>query len=115
MDPLGFALENFDAVGSWRTQDGKFPIDASGVLPDGRTFQGAAELKSILKSDPDAFTRGFTEKLLTYGLGRGLETYDRPAVRLIVERLKRSEYRFSTLVLEIVKSLPFQMRKGDRG
>jgi hypothetical protein len=115
MDPLGFALENYDAVGSWRTQDGKFPIDASGILPDGKSFHGADELKTILRSSPDSFARGFTEKLLTYGLGRGLEPYDRPAVKAIVERLKEGDYRFSTLVLEIVKSLPFQMRKGDRG
>ena len=115
MDPLGFALENYDAVGAWRTQDGKFPIDPSGKLPDGKSFQGVDELKAILKSNPDAFASGFTEKLLTYALGRGLERYDRPAVKTIVAHLSADQYRFSTLVLEIVKSLPFQMRKGDRG
>ena len=115
MDPLGFALENYDAVGAWRTQDGKFTIDASGKLPDGRSFQGVDELKAILKSEPNSFAGALTEKLLTYALGRGLEPYDRPAVKTIVARLSADQYRFSTLVLEIVKSLPFQMRKADRG
>jgi hypothetical protein len=113
MDPLGFALENFDAVGAWRTQDGKFPVDPSGQLPDGRKFQGVDGLKAILKSNPEAFANAFTEKLLTYALGRGLEAYDRPAVKTIVARAGADQYRFSTLVLEIVKSLPFRMRKGE--
>ena len=108
MDPLGFGLENFDAIGAWRTQDGKFPIDSSGVLPDGRSFKGAAELKSILKQDHTAFAEGVTEKLLIYALGRGLESYDRPTVKQIVTRLAAGNYRFSTLVFEIAGSLPFQ-------
>jgi len=114
MDPLGFGLENFDAIGAWRTQDGKFPIDASGVLPDGRSFRGPVELKAILKGDRSAFTEGVTEKLLIYALGRGLESYDRPAVNRIVARLAAGNCRFSTLVIEIAASIPFQMRKGDR-
>ena len=114
MDPLGFGLENFDAIGAWRTQDGKFPIDASGMLPDGRTFKGPVELRAILKGDRGAFAEGVTEKLLIYALGRGLEGYDRPAVNQIVARLAAGNYRFSTLVIEIAASVPFQMRKGDR-
>ncbi|MBL8216446.1 MAG: DUF1592 domain-containing protein [Bryobacterales bacterium] len=111
MDPLGFGLENFDAVGAWRTEDGKFPVDASGALPDGRTFKGPLELKALLKTDQDRFVRGLTEKLLTYALGRGLERYDRPALATITSKLPAGEYRFSTLVYEIVNSLPFQQRR----
>ena len=85
MDPLGFGLENFDAVGAWRTIDGKFPVDASGALPDGRKFQGPDELRSILAADRDAFARCLTSKLLTYALGRGLERYDTRTVKLISE------------------------------
>ncbi len=111
MDPLGFGLENFDAIGSWRAQDGKLPIDASGTLPDGRSFRGPQELKAILRSDRDAFAEGLTEKLLTYALGRGLERYDKPTVKKIAANVAAGNYRFSSLALEIVKSLPFQMRK----
>ena len=114
MDPLGFGLENFNAIGAWRTQDGKFPIDASGTLPDGRTFKGPRELESILRADRAAFAEGVTVKLLTYALGRGLERYDMPAVKTITSRAAAQNYRFSSLVLEIVRSLPFQMRRGDR-
>jgi len=114
MDPLGFGLENFDAIGAWRVQDGKFPIDATGSLPDGRSFNGPNDLKVIIKSDADAFTTSLTEKLLTYGLGRGLERYDKPAVKQIAERVAKDNYRFSSLVLEIVRSFPFQMRRGER-
>ncbi|MGI8992393.1 MAG: DUF1592 domain-containing protein [Bryobacteraceae bacterium] len=114
MDPLGFGLENFDAIGHWRARDGKFPIDASGVLPDGKAFNGPDELKAILKGDRGAFADCLTEKLLTYALGRGLEHYDKPALKTISSHLAQNDYRFSTLVLEIVKSLPFQMRRGDR-
>ncbi len=111
MDPLGFGLENFDAVGAWRTMDGNFPIDASGSLPDGETFTGPEELRAILKEQRDAFARGVTAKLLTYALGRGLERYDTKTVRTIAGRLPSRDYRFSTLVLEIVNSLPFQARR----
>ncbi|MES1260859.1 MAG: DUF1588 domain-containing protein, partial [Acidobacteriota bacterium] len=114
MDPLGFGLENFNAIGEWREQDGKFPIDSSGVLPDGRTFQGPDELKAILLSNKAAFADCITEKLLTYALGRGLERYDRPAVREIVTGLAANDYRFSTLVLGIVRSMPFRMKRGER-
>jgi hypothetical protein len=112
MDPLGFGLENFDAIGSWRTEDGKFPVDASGALPDGRSFKTPAELKALLKQEKEAFIRGLTEKLLTYALGRGVERFDRPVVAAITTRLPAHNYRFSQLVMEIVNSMPFQMRRA---
>ncbi|MEO7798667.1 MAG: DUF1592 domain-containing protein [Opitutaceae bacterium] len=111
MDPLGFAFENFDAIGAWRDKDsGGFPIDASGVLPDGKSFSGATGLKEVLDTKKELFLRSVTNKMLTYALGRGLEYYDRPAAEQIVTALTKNEYRFSTLVLEIVKSDPFQKR-----
>lgn len=115
MDPLGFGFENFNAIGSWRTQDGKFPVDATGTLPDGRSFNGPNELKTLLRAKPDAFAECVADKLLTYALGRGLERYDRRTVREIAKQAAAQDYRFSSLVLEIVNSLPFQMRRGDRG
>jgi hypothetical protein len=111
MDPLGFGLENFDAIGKWRTRDGNFPIDAKGTLPDGNEFDGPVELRGILAGQQDAFARAITSKLLTYALGRGLEKYDSLTVRKIAGRLPQAEYRFSALVLEIVNSAPFQMRR----
>ena len=114
MDPLGFGLENYDATGQWRTQDGKFPIDASGTLPDGRSFSGPGELSTLLRGNSDAFAQCLTEKMMTYGLGRGLERYDRPAVQEVARHVAQDGYRFSSLVLEIARSLPFQKRKGDR-
>ena len=110
MDPLGFGLEHFDAIGAWRAQDGKTPVDASGTLPNGQTFRGHHELKQILMNERDDFVEGLAEKLLIYALGRGLERYDRPAVTTITSRLAAADYRFSVLVLGIVNSLPFQMR-----
>ena len=114
MDPIGFGLENFDAIGRWRTQDGKFPIDASGTLPDGKHFNGPDQLKNILMQNRDAFTQCITEKMLIYALGRGLESYDRQAVKAIAAEVSKDNYRISSLVLGIVNSLPFQQRKGDR-
>jgi mono/diheme cytochrome c family protein len=111
LDPLGFGLENFNAIGAWRTQDGNFPIDASGTLPDGRSFKGPQELKTILRADRDAFAQCLAEKLLTYALGRGLERYDRPVVKKIAQNVAMNNYRFSSLAMEIVKSIPFQMRR----
>ena len=108
MDPLGFGLENFDAVGAWRTQDGKFAIDSTGVLPDGRRFSGPVGLRQLLSEEKDAFTGGITDKLLTYALGRGLERFDRPVVKKIAQAVAADQYRFSSLVLQIVTSLPFQ-------
>jgi hypothetical protein len=113
MDPLGFAFENYDAIGHWRTKDGKFLIDASGTLPDGRNFKGPGELKALLRNERGVFAECVIEKLLTYALGRGVERYDRPVVKQIAERAAAQEYRFSALVLEIVNSLPFQNRRGD--
>jgi hypothetical protein len=116
MDPLGFGLENFDAIGAWRTQDGAVAVDASGSLPDGRSFRAPDQLKQILRADSHAFIRGLTEKMLTYALGRGLESYDKPTVTSIVAEVERNDYRFSSLVLGIVNSMPFQMRSapGER-
>jgi hypothetical protein len=111
MDPLGFGLENFDATGAWRTTDGKFPIDATGYLPDGDEFNGPEELGHVLENQPGAFARCLTSKLLTYALGRGLERYDSRTVKQIASRLPAHDYRFSALVLEIVNSLPFQSRR----
>ena len=110
MDPLGFGLENFNAIGAWRTQDGNFPVDASGVLPDGRSFQTPSQLRALLVQDRGAFVSCLVEKLLTYSLGRGLERYDKRAQAEIIARLSSQDYKFSELVLDIVNSLPFQMR-----
>ena len=114
MDPLGFGLENFNAIGAWRTQDGNFPVDASGVLPDGRAFQTPAQLKALLLQDRGAFVSCLVEKLLTYSLGRGLERYDKPAEAEIVAKLPSQDYKFAELVLDVVNSLPFQMRSAGR-
>ena len=91
MDPLGFGLENFDAIGAWRTKDGQFPINASGTLPDGRSFDGPQGLESILKAQPDAFAECLTRKLLIYALGRGLEPADDAAVKKIVKKRGRGQ------------------------
>jgi hypothetical protein len=114
MDPLGFGLENFNAIGAWRAADGKLPVDASGTLPDGTSFEGAEELKSILLSDKDDFVDCLSEKLLIYALGRGLERYDRPALTKISAGVSAGGYRFSELILSIVTSLPFQMTSADQ-
>ncbi len=113
MDPVGFSLENYDAVGRWRAAvDGK-PIDASGGLPDGSQFEGVAGLEEALLRRPDAFATTFSEKLLTYALGRGVESYDAPAIRKIVRRAQAEDYRFSSFLLGIVNSTPFQMRRSQ--
>lgn len=112
MDPLGFAFENFDAIGAFRKKDGGFDIDPSGVLPDGRAFQGPAELKAILKEKKDLFARNLAEKMLTYAVGRGVEYYDKPSIDRITAALAKNDYKFSTLVVEMVKSDPFRMRRG---
>ncbi len=112
MDPLGFGLENLNAIGAWRDEDGKLPIDASGSLPGGREFKGPVQLKSLLLQDRDAFVAGVTEKLLIYALGRGLERYDRPVLGAIQRKLAAADYRFSQLVLEIVNSYPFENRRA---
>lgn len=116
MDPLGFALENFDAVGRWRTwgADGKV-IDASDTLPDGTAFSGPAELREALVARPYAFVETLTKKLLTYALGRGLEHYDMPVVRDIVRQAAAQDYRFSVLISAIVLSDPFRMKLKKPG
>ena len=113
MDPLGFALENYDAIGRWRTEDGGFPVDATGVLPSGKAFTTPAEMRKVLSRMLPDVSRAMTEKLMVYALGRGLERYDRPTVREITKRLAASDYGFQTLVLEVVRSLPFQSRRGE--
>lgn len=112
MDPIGFGLENFDATGVWRDKDGNFPVDSSGTLPDGRTFQGPAGLRGTILADKNKFAMAVTTKLTEYALGRGLESYDRPVIKKIAASLPANNYRFSTIVMGIVNSYPFQMQKG---
>ena len=114
MDELGFALENFDAIGEWRDIDAAgSPIDASAKLPDGTTFTGPAELRKVLLSHSDDFLTTLTEKLLTYALGRGLEAADAPAIRQIKREAARANYRLPSLIQGIVTSTPFQMRMAQ--
>jgi hypothetical protein len=112
MDPLGFALENFDAIGKWRDAEDDAPIDTSGTLPDGTTFHGPVELKKVLLTRRDDFVMNVAEKLLTYALGRGAEYYDRPALRKIVREAATADLRWSSIILGIARSTPFQMRKS---
>jgi hypothetical protein len=114
MDPIGFALENFDLVGTWRERDGPAPVDSSGQLVDGTPLHGPADLRQAILTRSDAFVTSATEKLLTYALGRPVEYYDMPAVRAIVRRAARNDYRFSSLVLGVLESAPFQMKKVKR-
>ncbi|MCY4660609.1 MAG: DUF1592 domain-containing protein [Acidobacteria bacterium] len=114
MDPLGFALENFDAVGAWRTRDAGLPVDASAVLADGTTsFDGPAGLRRVLLDRSEQFVETVAEKLLTYALGRGIEHYDRPVVRAIAGAAAEDDYRWSSLILGIVESTPFRMRRSE--
>jgi hypothetical protein len=113
MDPIGFSLENFDALGAWRWNDSGFPVDATGQLVDGTKVDGPASLRRALEGHSEAFIRNFTEKLLTYALGRGIEYYDKPAVRAIDREAARNGDRFSSFVVGIVKSTPFQMRRAE--
>lgn len=110
MDPIGFALENYDLIGRWRDKDGSMPVDASGTLMDGTPLQGPADLRRFLLSQSDQFVTSATEKLLIYALGRRIEASDEPTVREIVRQSKAEGYRFSSLVLGVVNSVPFQMR-----
>jgi hypothetical protein len=110
MDPIGFAMENFDAVGRWRDTDAGSTIDASGVFPDGTKFSGMAGLKQVLVGRPEQFVSTVAEKLLMYGLGRNLQYYDAPAVRAIVSAAAKKNYSFEALVSGVVKSPAFQMR-----
>lgn len=114
MDPLGFALENFDATGAWRDQtEAHTPVDASGVLVDGSKVDGPVSLRNALLNHPDLFVDTLTEKLMTYALGRGLQYYDMPAVRKIVRDSSANDYRFSSIILGIVESTPFEMRRKE--
>jgi hypothetical protein len=110
IDPLGFALENFDGVGKYRATERGTPINASGALVDGTKFDGPLEFRQALAAQKDAFLGTLTEKFLTYALGRGVEYFDMPAVREVVRSAAAADYRWSALVLGIVKSVPFQMR-----
>jgi cytochrome c551/c552 len=113
MDPIGFALENFDAIGHWRDRDNENAIDASGVLPDGTKFDGLAGLKKALLRRPDEFVSTVAGKLMMYAIGRNLQYYDEPAVRAAVEEASKQNYSFASLVLGVVKSTPFQMREAQ--
>lgn len=113
MDPVGFALENYDAVGRWRTHEHDQPVDASGGLPDGSEFLGVGGLEDALCRHPEVFVGTLTEKLLTFALGRGLESNDAPAVRRVVRDARAEQYRLSSLITGIVNSVPFQMRRAE--
>ena len=115
MDPLGFALENFDAIGLWRSaaETGR-PVDASATMPSGQQFHGPAGLRSVLLDRGDAFAGTVTDKLLAYAVGRGLTYTDRPAVRQIVRDAAAEDYRWSSVVLGVVESAPFQWRRTRR-
>jgi hypothetical protein len=112
MDPLGFSLENFDAIGQWRTKDGESPINASGVLLDGTKVDGPSALRAALLQQRDQFVRAVTAKLLMYGLGREINYHDSPAIRAIVRSAAADDYRWSSTILAIVKSTPFQFRRS---
>ena len=113
MDPIGFALEHFDAVGHWRDTEAGTPIDTSGTLPDGTAFSGLPALRDVLLERRDEFVTTVAEKLLTYALGRGVEYYDRPAIRTIVRQAEEHDYRWSSLILGVTRSEPFQMRRSE--
>ncbi len=112
MDPLGFGLENYDGIGGWRTEDEKFAIDPSGVLPGGQSFSGPRDLKAVLKARQDEFARCLAEKMLTYGLGRGVEYSDKCTVEDIAKAMRDNDYKFSSMIVAIVRSDPFQKRRG---
>lgn len=112
MDPIGFALENYDAIGRWRTHEDGVKLDVSGSLPDGQTYSGIEGLEKSLLARPDLFVTAFTEKLITFGLGRGVEATDGPAIRKIVKEAAKDNYRFSSVILGIVNSVPFRMNKS---
>ena len=113
MDPPGFALENYDAVGRWRTVEAGHPIDSSGGLPDGSQFDGVSGLQHALLSRPELFVGVLTEKLLTYAVGRGVEHYDAPAIRKVLRDARAENYRLSSLIMGITRSTPFQMRRSQ--
>jgi hypothetical protein len=113
MDPIGFGLENFNAIGAWRDKEGTNSIDASGTLVSGDSFTGASELASVLADKHrDEFLNCLADKMLTYALGRGTEFYDRPALEKIVAAMDKHQDKFSSLILAVTDSFPFQMRRG---
>jgi hypothetical protein len=111
-DPVGFALENYDAVGRWRTTEAGDPIDASGTLYDGTDFRGVEGLQKAILNRPELFVTTLSEKLLTFAIGRGVAYYDAPALRKIVRDASAQDYHFSSIVMGIVNSTPFRMRKA---
>ena len=113
MDVLGFGLENYDAIGKWRTMDGKFPIEPGGTLPNGKSFRTTAEMRTVLLASMSQVSRNLTEKIMTYALGRGVQPYDNRALDKINQALAADGYHFQTLIYEVVRSLPFQSRRGD--
>jgi hypothetical protein len=113
MDPIGLGLENFDAIGRWRTREPGGDVDARGQLADGTPIDGAPALREALTSNPEQFARVFTAKLLTYALGRGLESFDMPTVRRIVREAQGDDYAFSALVKGVANSVPFRMRRAE--
>ena len=113
MDPIGFALENFNGIGEYRLKDGTFDIDPSGEFADGSKVKGPAELKVFIRGKKELFARCLAEKMLIYALGRGLEYYDRPTIDKIITALAAGEYKFSVLITEIVQSEPFRLRRGS--
>jgi hypothetical protein len=113
MDPVGFSLENFDVIGEYRNEDGGIPVNATGKLTDGTALDGPASLRKALLDRRDAVASTATEKLLTYALGRRVEYFDMPAVRAVVRDAARQDYRFSSLITGIVKSVPFTMKRAE--
>ena len=111
MDPIGFALENFDGIGRWRDREEGTTIDASGTLFTGAALDGVVGLRREIARHPDVFVGVLTEKMMTYALGRGIEYYDMPAVRKVVQDARASNYRFSSIVLGVARSVPFQMKE----
>jgi hypothetical protein len=109
MDPLGFSLENFDALGQWRTTSDGAPVDASAALPDGSRFDGVVGLRTLLVAHRDDFVRTFTERLLSYAIGRGIESADLPAARRIVRDAGPQDYKWSAIIAGVVRSAPFSM------
>jgi hypothetical protein len=113
MDVLGFGLENYDAIGKWRTMDGKFPVDVGGTMPNGKSFQTTAEMRTILLASMPQISRCMIEKIMTYALGRGMQSYDNRSIDQINKTLAADGYRFQTMIFEVVRSLPFQSRRGE--
>ena len=113
MDPLGFALENYDAIGKWREQDGKFAVDSSGTLPDGKTFNGPAAMRDVLAERMPDFARNLVEKMMMYSIGRGITPSDRRSIRQIESKWTANGLKFQTLIYEVAHSAPFQSRRGE--